>query len=54
MEGGADTQSGETVVSESEAQQITLAQVNFSITLNVHIHTYVLHHYSISYVAYKC
>ena len=30
MEAGADTQqSGETAVSESEAQQISLAQVNF-------------------------
>lgn len=37
MEAGADTQqSGETAVSESEAQQITLAQVNLIITLNVH------------------
>ncbi len=34
MEAGADTQqSGETAVSESEAQQITLAQVNLIVTL---------------------
>lgn len=38
MEAGADTQqSGETAVSESEAQQITLAQVNLITTLNSHI-----------------
>lgn len=38
MEAGADTQqSGETAVSESEAQQITLAQVDLIITLNLHV-----------------
>lgn len=36
MEAGADTQqSGDTAVSDSEAQQITLAQVNVVIDLNV-------------------
>lgn len=38
MEAGADTQqSGETVVSESETQQITIGQVNLITTLNLHV-----------------
>lgn len=38
MEAGADTQqSGETAVSESEAQQMTLAQVDLIITFNLHV-----------------
>lgn len=36
MEAGADTQqSGDTAVSDSEAQQITLAQVKLVINMNV-------------------
>lgn len=41
MEAGADTQqSGETAVSESEAQQITLAQVHVTHPHCYHTHTW--------------